>query len=165
MRFILLFLILRDQIPVSETELTVKQMFEEANGYIKVKGTEYDAKKVAFSERLFKQAQLEQRQLAAKYAALAAQSKDLAGDDLYYLGMLHWIAENLDGTVENLRKFIAFEGVAPDRRQTARSIVVVVLAKQKKLSAVEAGRTRQNGGRTCQGLSITERFCPHGPAR
>ncbi len=113
-------------------------MFDEANGYIKAKGAEYDAKKVAFNDWLFKQAQLEQRQLAAKYAATAAQHKDIAGDDLYYLGMLHWIAENLDGTAESLRKFITFEGAAPDRRQTARSIVVVVLAKQKKLSDAEA---------------------------
>lgn len=112
-------------------------MFDEANGYLRSKATEYDAKKVAFSERLLKQAQLEQRQLAAKYAATAALQKDLKGDDLYYLGMLHWIAENLDGTADNLRKFIAFDGAVPDRLQTARSIVVVVLAKQKKLSDAE----------------------------
>ena len=85
-------------------------MFDEVNGYIKAKGTEYDAKKIAFGERLFKQALIEQRQLAAKYAATASLRKDLAGDDLYYLGMLYWIPENLDGTADNLRKFIAFEG-------------------------------------------------------
>ena len=121
----------------SEPELTVKQMFDETNGYIKAKGAEYDAKKVPFSEHLFNQARIEQRQLAAKYAATAMTRKTLAGDDFYYLGMLHWIAENLDGTAENLRKFIAFDGAAGDRRQTARSIVVVVLAKQKKLSEAE----------------------------
>jgi thiol-disulfide isomerase/thioredoxin len=123
--------------PVPTTELTVKQMFDEVNGYIKAKGTEYDAKKIAFGERLFKQAQIEQRQLAARYAVTASQRKDLAGDDFYYLGMLYWIPENLDGTADNLRKFIAFEGAVPERRQSARSIVVVVLAKQKKLNDAE----------------------------
>lgn len=112
-------------------------MFDEANGYIKAKAVEYDAKKIVFNEGLLKQAQLEQRQLAAKYAATAALKKNLAGEDFYYLGMLHWIAENLDGTTNNLRKFIAFEGAVPDRRQTARSIVVVVFAKQKKLLDAE----------------------------
>src|SRR4051812_32759710 len=91
---------------VRETEVTLKQMFEETNGYVKTKATEYETKKVPFSEKLLDRAKLEQRQLAAKYAATAAQRKDLAGDDLYYLGMLHWIAENLDGTAENLRKFV-----------------------------------------------------------
>src|SRR5438128_2693237 len=76
----------------STSELSVKQMFDEANGYIKAKAAEYDAKKVRFSDTLFKQAQLEQRQLAAKYAASASQRKELIGEDFYYLGMLHWIA-------------------------------------------------------------------------
>ncbi len=113
-------------------------MFDEANGYIKAKAAEYDAKKVRFNETLFKQAQLEQRQLAAKYATTASQRKDIAGDGLYYLGMLHWIAENLDGTAEALRKFIAIQNADPERQQTARSIVVVVLAKQKKLGDAES---------------------------
>ena len=123
---------------VAETPLTVKQMFDEANDYLRVKAAEYGAKKVPFRDKLFDQAKLEQRQLAAKYAAVAAQRKDLAGDDVYYVGMLHWIAENLDGTAESLRKFIALENAEPVRRQTARSILVVVLAKQKKLGDAES---------------------------
>ncbi|MBK8465214.1 MAG: TlpA family protein disulfide reductase [Chloracidobacterium sp.] len=123
--------------PALVGELTLKQMFDEANGYLKAKAIEYDAKKIVFNERVLKQSQLEQRQLSAKYAAMATQRKDLVGDDFYYLGMLYWIAENLDGTADNLRNFIAFDGLSPDRRQTARSIVVVVLAKQKKLADAE----------------------------
>ena len=121
----------------ASAELSVKQMFDEANEYIRTKGAEFDAKKVPFSERLFIQAKLEQRQLAAKYAAMAGGRINLAGDDFYYLGMLNWISENLDGTAEALRKFIAADGTDLARRQTARSIVVVVLAKQKKLDESE----------------------------
>ena len=119
------------------TKPTVKQMFDEVNGYIRTKGAEFDAKKVFFSERLFTQTQLEQRQLAARHAATAALRKDLAGDDFYYFGMLHWIAENWDGTVDALRKFFSADGGETVRRQTARSITVVVLAKQKKLDEAE----------------------------
>lgn len=119
-------------------ELTVKQMFDEANGYLKAKASEFDKKKIVFNDKLLKQVQVEQRQLSAKYAAQAAKRTDLTGDDLYYLGMLHWIAENLDGTAEYLRKFIALDGSAPDRRQTARSIVVSALAKQNKLADAES---------------------------
>src|SRR5258708_16041134 len=112
-------------------------MFDETNEYIRTKGAEYDAKKVPFSEQLFTKAKLDQRQLAAKYAAMAGARTDLAGDDFYYLGMLHWIAENLEGTAEALRKFVAAEGADHARRQPARSIVVVVLAKQKNLDDAE----------------------------
>lgn len=112
-------------------------MFDDVNGYVRAKAAEYDTKKVPFSDKLLDQTKLEQRQLSAKYAAVAAQRKDLAGDDHYYLGMLHWIAENLDGTVEALRKYIAFEGAGAERRQTSRSIIVVALAKQKKLIDTE----------------------------
>jgi hypothetical protein len=116
---------------------TVKQMFDEANTYIKTKAAEYEAKKVPFSERLYAQTKLEQRQLAAKYATAATMRTNLAGEDYYYLGMLHWIAENLDGTAESLAKFVATENAPVERSQTARSIIVVVLAKQNKLADAE----------------------------
>jgi len=118
-------------------ELTLKQMFDEANGYAVVKYTEFQQKKIPYSDKLLDQTKLEQRQLAAKYAAQAGTRSDLAGDDLYYLGMLHWIAENMDGTADNLTKFAAWESAGPDRAQNARSIAVIALAKQKKMSDAE----------------------------
>lgn len=119
------------------TDQTVKQMFDEANGYSKAKFAEYAEKRTPYSDALMARTKLEQRQLAAKYATVAGGRKDLAGADLYYLGMLHWIAENLEGTSEALAKFVATDGAAADRAQTARSIIVVVLAKQKKLVEAE----------------------------
>ena len=118
-------------------EPTVKQLFDEANGYLRTKAAEFEAKKVPFSDKLFASTKLEQRQMAARYAAAAGLRKNLVGDDLYYLGMLHWIAENYDGTLENLTKFAAAEDPQPERAQSARAIIVVVLAKQKKLDAAE----------------------------
>lgn len=119
-------------------DLSPKEMFNEANGYIRAKGAEFDAKRIPFSERLLSQAKSEQRSLAAKYAGLAGGRKDLTGDDLYYLGMLHWIAGNLDGTAEHLAKFYSYADADPVRRQTARSIVVVVSAQRKRLSEAES---------------------------
>lgn len=116
---------------------SVKQMFGEANDYIRTKASEYDAKKIPFSENLFAQTKLEQRSLAAKYATVAGSRKDLAGDDFYYLGMLHWIAENLDGAADALHSFIAIDAADAAHRQTARSILVVIAAKQKKLEDAE----------------------------
>ena len=112
-------------------ELTVKQMFDEANGYTKAKFAEFEQKKTAFSERLRLQTEREQKQLAAKYATAAAIRPNLSGEDLYYVGLLQWIAENLDGTTEFLKKYLESPDQRPDRQQNARSILVYVLAKQK----------------------------------
>ena len=118
--------------PTTAAELTVKQMFDEANTYNKIKFAEYETKKVPYSERLRLQTEREQKQMAAKYAAIAATRTGLTGDDLYYLGLLHWIAENLDGTSDTLHKFLAASGIVPEKAQTARSIIAVIAAKQRK---------------------------------
>ncbi len=116
----------------SVIDLTVKQMFDEANTYNKIKFAEYETRKVPYSERLRLQTEREQKQMAAKYAAIAATRKDLAGEELYHLGLLHWIAENLDGTSDALRKYLAASDIAADKAQTARSIIAVIGAKQRK---------------------------------
>lgn len=119
-------------------DMTFRQRFETANSYLREKAAEFDAKKVAFSDSLFRQTKLEQRQLAAKYAAIADGRTDLKTEDLYYVGMLHWIAENLSGASDNLRRFVAATDADPNRRQTARSVVIVILAKQSKLTEAES---------------------------
>ncbi len=116
---------------------TVKQLFEEANSYLRTKAAEFEAKKIRFSDAKLAQLQIEQKQLAARYAASTGTRKELTGEDHYYLGMLHWIAENLDGTLENLAKFVASEGSPADRSQTSRSIMIVVYAKQKNTEDAE----------------------------
>jgi thiol-disulfide isomerase/thioredoxin len=116
---------------------SVKQLFDEANGYVKAKLAEYEEKKIAYSETLFSRTKLEQRQLAARHAATAATRADLAGEDFYYAGMLNWIADNLEGTAENLSKFVSLEDAPANRVQTARSVLAVALAKQKKLADAE----------------------------
>jgi len=123
--------------PTPTATPTVKQMFEEANGYLKAKAAEFDAKKIAFSDSLFDRTKLEQRQLAAKYAAAAGARPGLTPEDHYYLGLLHWIAENLEGTAANLIQFVESENPAADHSQTARSLIAVIRAKQGKLEDAE----------------------------
>ncbi|HLA96378.1 MAG TPA: TlpA disulfide reductase family protein [Pyrinomonadaceae bacterium] len=122
--------------PVSQTiivDRTVKEMFDEANAYRKLKFEEFETRKIPVNERLRMQTEREQKQLAAKFAAMAATRADLSADDIYYLALLHWIAENLDGTSDNLKKYLTSETKTPERVQTARSLLVVTNAKQKKL--------------------------------
>jgi thiol-disulfide isomerase/thioredoxin len=115
----------------------VKYLFEEANAYTKNKIAEFEEKKIPFSDRLLERTRLEQRQLAARFAAEAGSRDDLDGEDHYYLGMLHWISENLDGAIAAFTQFIDDEDAAEEKRQTARSITVVSLAKRKRVGDAE----------------------------
>lgn len=116
---------------------TFKELYDEVSSYQRTKAAEFEQKKIGFSEARLEQVKREQRQLAAKYAAEAGTRTTLAGDDLYFIGMLHWIAENLDGAMESLSKYIDLPDANELRTQTARSIIVVSAAKQKKLELAE----------------------------
>lgn len=118
----------------ASTERTVKQLFDEANTYKRNKIAELEAKKVKYSETLEKQVDREMKQLAAKYAAQAESRSSLKGEDLYYLGLLYWISENLDGTAESLRDFVKETSALPEKVQTARSLITVVEAKKGGLA-------------------------------
>src|SRR5687767_5916481 len=83
-------------VPGIAADLTVKQMFDEANAYSKTKFAEFEEKKITYSERLRLQTEREQKQLAAKYATYASTRADLTSEDFYYAGLLHWIADNLE---------------------------------------------------------------------
>jgi thiol-disulfide isomerase/thioredoxin len=116
----------------AQVQISVKEMFDEANAYARIKFADYEKKKVKYSEALRIQTEREKKQLAAKYAATASQQTELKGDDLYFLGLLHWIAENNDGTAENLRKYLAETEKTDERAQNSRAILVTIFAKQKK---------------------------------
>jgi len=127
-----------DEPPASvKAELSVKDLFDEVNGYNKKKFAEYQEKKIPFSENLRLQTQKQQRSLAAKYAAIASQRTDLKGDDLYYIGLLYWIAENYDGTADASEKYTALPDAEPKKRQTARSLLVISLAKLARYDEAE----------------------------
>lgn len=119
------------------TDLTAEQMFAEAISYAKTKFAEFEQKKISYSDQLYRKIVLEQKQLAAKYAAALTARPALAGDDVYYLGMLHWLADNNDGALENLGKFLAGEKSSAEKTQAARSVVVIVSARRKKFEEAE----------------------------
>ncbi|MEK7856936.1 MAG: hypothetical protein AAB288_12655, partial [Acidobacteriota bacterium] len=92
--------------PSSSAEIPVRSLFDEVNSYNKAKFAEYEQKKIAYSEALRLQTEREQKQLAAKYAAAAGVRANLSAENHYYIGLLHWIAENFDRTSESLRKYL-----------------------------------------------------------
>lgn len=123
---------------VSElNNLAADKMLDEASTYARNKFAEYEQKKMPYSDSLYRKIILEQKQLAAKYAASLAARPDLSSTDLYYLGMLHWLADNNDGTIEALQKFLASETPSTEKVQAARPVLVIVLARRKNFDEAE----------------------------
>ena len=121
-------------------QLTSEQMFNEANGFAKNKFSEFEQQKKPFSDSLYKQTILEQKQLAAKYAAIILSRQNAAGEDFYYLGMLYWLAENTDAA-DFFQKYLAAGNPPNDRTQTARSIIIVSAARRKNFDEAEKNLT------------------------
>lgn len=121
----------------SNVELSAEKMYAEANDYAKTKFEEFNEKKVKFNEALRLKTLSEQKQLAAKYAAILATRQNLSGEDFYYWGMLHWLAENRDGAEEVLQKFLVTENLNAEKAQTARGVVVMVTARKKNFPDAE----------------------------
>ncbi|MBK9163961.1 MAG: redoxin family protein [Acidobacteria bacterium] len=120
--------------PVAEVERSerpVRELYEEANGFRRKKFEEFAQKKIAYSEELRLVTEREQKQLAAKYAMAAEERTDLTTEDVYYKGLLHWISENLDRTAASLTEYLARKDTVGEKAQTARSLLVVIHAKQK----------------------------------
>jgi len=121
----------------SPVTVSVKEMFDEANAYNKTKFAEFEKKKIPVSETLIQQTQRERKQLAAKHAAAASRRSDLTSDEIYYLGMLNWIADNLDATRETFEKYLAGSDLPAEKAQDARAIVAAVYARQKQFAAAQ----------------------------
>ena len=117
---------------------TPAAMYEEARDYAKRKFEEFKAKKLPFDEEVRETTKREARQLAAKYAT-QLQSKNLSGEDFYYLGSLHILADNTHGAAEAFKTYLAGKDLNAEKAQTARAFVVVTNAKRKDFAASEAG--------------------------
>lgn len=118
-------------------ELDAAKMYAEAESYAKNKISEFQAKKIPYSDELYRQTLREQKQLAAKYAAMLSTRKEILDRDLYFWGMLHWIAENYDGANEILRKFLNAPDPFPERAQSARAVLAVIAVRKKDVSDAE----------------------------
>lgn len=125
-------------VPTSnEDEVSPETLYQEADVYTKNKIAGFQAKKIPYSDALYKQTLIEQKQLAAKYAAMLAKRQNLSNEDFYFWGMLHWLAENYDGAGENLKKFLTGDNISSEKAQTARSVTAVMFARRKNFDEAE----------------------------
>ena len=112
-------------------EKTAKELYAEASLYALNKIAEFEKKRVPYSDALRNRTFQEQKQLAAKYAAVVAKRENLSADDVYYLAMLDWTAENFDNTTEIFDKYLALPDKTAEKAQTARSVLVIINARRK----------------------------------
>ena len=117
-----------------KNDLTAKELFAEVKEYNGKKFAEYEQKKIPYSESLRIKTENERKQLSAKYSAIVTERKPTQPEDLYFGGMLHWLAENLDGTADMLTRYVGSDPGTDDRRQNARAILVFTNAKKKNVN-------------------------------
>ena len=112
-------------------------MYAKASNYALDKFTELEQKKIPYSESLHRKILQEQKQVAAKYAAESTARKDLAGEDFYYLGRLHWLATNTEDSFTAFEKFLTNPTSDKEKMQTARSVVAVIAIEKKEFATAE----------------------------
>ena len=79
----------------------------------------------------------EKKALAKTYAAELASRSNIPGADLYYLGMLYYMAGNDQKAVETLKRFLSSYPAETngEAMQAARSYVIVLSARLSNLKA------------------------------
>jgi thiol-disulfide isomerase/thioredoxin len=116
---------------------TAKALYEEANNYLDKKFAEFNKQKLAYDPKLDATTKQEQKDLAARNAALLEARGDVGETDRYYLGMLHHLSGNSDAALKAMRLFIA-GSPAGEKPQVARAVVVLHAIKMNLLPEAES---------------------------
>jgi thiol-disulfide isomerase/thioredoxin len=126
---------------VSADARTASSLYEEAEKYVREKFEQFNRDRVPYDKERAAQVFTEQREMAARYAAILAGRKSTAGDDLFFLGMLYRLA---DASVEALSAFTRYLDTKPapgsEHAQTARIELITVAADSLQLEEAERAR-------------------------
>jgi thiol-disulfide isomerase/thioredoxin len=111
-------------------------LFEEAQSYVNRAYAEFNKQSVPYDQKLEAKTKQEQKDLAAKYAAILQTRQSLPDADVYYLGMLHHLAGNADGALAAMRGYLAGPA-AGENAQLARVVVVLYATRQNLIPEAE----------------------------
>ena len=118
-----------------------QELYEDANGYLGRRYQEFNKQKLPYDPKLEAQTKKEQKDLAIRNAATLASRSPLAGEDLYYLGMLHHLAADADAALSAMRLFLKNDP-SGQKAQAARNVVVLYAVRKdlfpEAKAAVEA---------------------------
>ena len=118
-------------------ERTAQALYEDANGYLGKRYQEFNKQKLPYDPNLEAKTKKEQKDLALKNAAILQARAPLAGEDLYFLGLLHHLVSNSDAALGAMRSFLKDD---PDgqKAQTARNVVVLYTTRKDLLPEATA---------------------------
>ena len=114
-----------------------KLLFEDAKSYLDRAYVDFNKQKIPYDQKLEAKTKQEQKDLAANYAAVLEARKSLPEADVYYLGMLHYLAGNADGALAAMRKYLAGPA-SGENAQLARAVVVLYATRQNLIPEAEA---------------------------
>jgi thiol-disulfide isomerase/thioredoxin len=118
-----------DDPPAKPDDRTAQALFEDANGYLGRRYQEFNKQKLAYDPQLEQKTKTEQKQLALRNAGVLRARTSLAGDDLYYLGMLYHLADDADGALATMQLLLK-DVPEGDKAQAARQVVVLYSVKK-----------------------------------
>ncbi len=116
---------------------SAEALYDEANRYLEKKFAEFNKQKLAYDRKLEESTKQEQKELAARNAAILGARPLLKDNDYYYLGMLHHLAGNSDQALESMRRFIR-ENADDEKSQVARAVVVLYATRNNLITEAEA---------------------------
>jgi cytochrome c biogenesis protein CcmG/thiol:disulfide interchange protein DsbE len=120
---------------------TALDLYTQASGYLHKKYEEFNRQHLPYDPKLAQQTAQEQRNLAARHAALLAARKSLAGADLYYMGQLYLLANDEENAIAALRRYLSNkDGGTKDQMQSARLTVARLAAKAGLFEEAEKAR-------------------------
>src|ERR1041384_4758050 len=114
-----------------------QELFEDANGYLGRRFQEFNKQKLPYDPKLEAQTKKEQKDLAVRNAATLQSRGSLKGDDLYYLGMLHHLAADADGSLTTMRLLLK-DDTDGQKAQAARNVVVLYAVKKDLITEASA---------------------------
>src|SRR5262245_28448003 len=114
-----------------------QELFEDANGYVGRRYQEFNKQKLAYDPKLEAQTKKEQKELAIRNAATLQARAPLAGDDLYYLGMLNHLASDAEGALATMRLYLKNDADG-QKPQAARNVVVLYATKKDLIAEANA---------------------------
>jgi len=123
--------------PPKPDKRPAQELYEDANGYLGRRYQEFNKQKLAYDPKVEAQTRKEQKELAIKNAAILQSRSSLAGDDLYYLGMLHHLASNADAALATMRQFLKDDSDGRNA-QIARNVVVLYAIKKDLVAEAAA---------------------------
>lgn len=144
---------------VSNDARPASALYEEAEAYVREKFAQFNRDRVPYDKNRANETYAEQQELAARYAKLLSARTSLAGEDLYYLGMLYRLADSSEEALNAFKRYLETKPASPNEHaQTARLELLTVAAELLKLEEAERARTeyQSNQPQNAEGRLLME---------